>query len=81
VALPSYPEIRLALATSRHIDAIVGTRTVDAVHIATEGPIGLATRRLCRRLGLVFTTSYHTHFPDYLSARTPIPQSFVLRLA
>lgn len=71
--LPSYPEIRLALpwpgAVGAHIDAV----SPDAIHIATEGPIGLSTRRYCVRRGIPFTTSFHTRFPEYLSARLPIP--------
>jgi glycosyltransferase involved in cell wall biosynthesis len=45
----------------------------DCVHVATEGPLGLAARRHCRRHGLSFTTSYHTQFPQYLRARAPVP--------
>jgi glycosyltransferase involved in cell wall biosynthesis len=48
----------------------------DAIHIATEGPIGLAARRACRRRGWAFTTSYHTRFPEYLRARLPIPEDW-----
>jgi glycosyltransferase involved in cell wall biosynthesis len=47
------------------------------IHIATEGPIGLAVRRYCRRRGLPFTTSFHTRFPEYVSARAPIPEAWV----
>jgi glycosyltransferase involved in cell wall biosynthesis len=76
VPLPTYPEIRVALASSgAAARAIIGGRP-DAIHIATEGPIGLATRRACLDHGLAFTTSYHTRFPDYLRARTGIPVSW-----
>jgi 1,2-diacylglycerol 3-alpha-glucosyltransferase/glucuronosyltransferase len=72
--LPSYPEIRLALvppgAMARRLDAI----EPDAVHIATEGPLGHAMRGLCIRRGLPFTTSFHTRFPDYLVERLPLPE-------
>ncbi|MDX7949695.1 glycosyltransferase family 1 protein [Lichenihabitans sp. Uapishka_5] len=74
IALPSYPDIRLALvgatAMGRHLEAI----RPDHVHIATEGPIGLAVRRACLRQGRLFTTSFHTRFPDYLAARLPVPR-------
>lgn len=73
VPLPSYPEIRLALATSREVARILARGRVDSIHIATEGPIGIATRAACLRLGLAFTTSYHTRFPEYLRARAPVP--------
>ena len=73
VPLPSYPEIRLALASRRVVAAMLSRERFDAIHIATEGPIGIATRAACLRLGLAFTTSYHTRFPEYLRARAPIP--------
>ena len=47
----------------------------DAIHVATEGPIGLAARAWCRRRGLPFTTSYTTRFPEYIAARFPVPES------
>lgn len=69
---PSYPEIRFAIGTSavaRELDAFAP----DAVHLATEGPLGLAARAACRRRGWRFTSSYHTRFPEYVSARWPVP--------
>jgi glycosyltransferase involved in cell wall biosynthesis len=73
VPLPTYPEIRVALASSAAAARAIITGRPDAIHIATEGPIGFATRRACLDHGLAFTTSYHTRFPDYLRARTGIP--------
>jgi glycosyltransferase involved in cell wall biosynthesis len=77
---PTYPEIRLALVTpgaiSRHVDAV----HPDFIHIATEGPIGLMTRRYCRKMHRPFTTSYHTRFPEYVSARLPIPEDWFYAL-
>jgi glycosyltransferase involved in cell wall biosynthesis len=49
----------------------------DSIHIATEGPIGLLVRRYCRKQGLPFTTSFHTRFPEYISARLPVPESWI----
>ena len=73
VPCPSYPEIRLALATraavARHVDAAAP----DVLHLATEGPLGWQVRAIARRRGWPFTTAYHTRFPEYLRARTPIP--------
>ena len=74
--LPSYPEIRLALRPRRRLAAMVDAFRPSAVHIATEGPLGWAMRRLCRRRGWPFTTSFHTKFPDYLAARTGLPPRF-----
>jgi len=72
--LPTYPEIRLARALPRTIGAAADAHRPDAVHIATEGPIGYAVRRWCLATGRPFTTSFHTRFPEYLSARAPIPE-------
>ena len=70
---PSYPEIRLALAQPGSVGARLTAMRADAVHIATEGPLGLAARSHCLRQGVRFTTAYHTHFPDYLAKRTGLP--------
>jgi len=77
VPCPTYPEIRLALFQGRRVQRILEETAPEALHIATEGPLGWAARRAARRLGLRFTTSYHTQFPDYISARLPIPKSVV----
>jgi glycosyltransferase involved in cell wall biosynthesis len=70
---PTYPEIRLALRPSGRIEERIEGWRPDAIHIATEGPLGFAARRQCLRRALPFTTSYHTRFPEYLSARFPVP--------
>ena len=77
---PTYPEIRLALATPRSIAAKIEYAKPDFIHIATEGPIGVMTRRYCRKTRHPFTTSYHTRFPEYVSARLPIPESWCYAL-
>jgi glycosyltransferase involved in cell wall biosynthesis len=76
IPLPSYPEIRLALAPRRRLARLVQEFRPQAVHIATEGPLGWAMRALCRSYGWPFTTSFHTRFPDYLHARTGLPPRF-----
>lgn len=75
VACPTYPEIRLSLTSPVAIRRLLGQWQPDAVHIATEGPLGWATRAACRGLGLTFTTSYHTRFPEYVRMRFPVPLS------
>lgn len=70
---PTYPEIRLALPRGGKIDALVEGFQPQAIHIATEGPLGHALRWYCLRRGLPFTTSYHTQFPQYLRLRFPVP--------
>ena len=75
IPAPSYPEIRLAIAPGFHIARELKAFRPHAIHIATEGPIGVAMRRYCRRHKLPFTTAYHTRYPEYLNARWPIPLS------
>ncbi len=72
VACPTYPEIRLSLTSPAAIRRLLDQWQPDAVHIATEGPLGWATRAACRGLGLTFTTSYHTRFPEYVRMRFPV---------
>jgi len=72
--MPSYPEIRLALPPPRAVARRLDEFRPDAIHIATEGPLGHAMRRLCIKRGLPFTTSFHTRFPDYLAERLPLPE-------
>src|SRR5581483_6040530 len=73
IACPSYPEIRLAISPGREVARQLERLRPGAIHIATEGPIGLAARRYCRERRLPFTTSYHTRYPEYLRARWPVP--------
>ncbi len=76
VPCPSYPEIRLALFPYRRLRRMLDRFAPDCIHIATEGPLGFAARRYCRRRRLHFTTSYHTRFPQYVRERAPIPVSW-----
>ncbi len=70
VPCPSYPEIRLALTTRRRVAATIAQFAPEAVHIATEGPLGWLARSWCLKHQVPFTTSFHTRFPDYVAART-----------
>lgn len=72
---PTYPEIRLALTAPGAVGRRLARIAPDAVHIATEGPLGLAARAYCLRRKVPFTTAYHTQFPDYLARRTGLPAS------
>lgn len=76
-ALPSYPGLRLALPHAAKIARLIEDARPDSIHVATEGPIGLAVRRYCRKRDLPFTTSFHTRFPDYVSARLPVRESWI----
>jgi glycosyltransferase involved in cell wall biosynthesis len=75
VPLPTYPGIRIALTNRREIARRIEAAAPEAIHIATEGPIGWAVRGYCLRHKLPFTTSYTTRFPEYVSVRTGIPAS------
>ncbi|MBF0562955.1 MAG: glycosyltransferase family 1 protein [Alphaproteobacteria bacterium] len=75
IPCPSYPEIPLALFPRRGTAAWLDNFAPDAVHIATEGPLGWAARAWCLRHSHPFTTAYHTKFPQYVRARTGLPLS------
>jgi len=78
-AMPGYPDLRLALPYPARIAALIEQARPDSIHIATEGPIGILVRRYCRKHRLPFTTSFHTRFPEYVSARSSIPETWVWR--
>jgi glycosyltransferase involved in cell wall biosynthesis len=73
--LPTYPEIKLAMGAYEPMQERFKSFEPEAIHISTEGPLGLAARRICLEWKLPFTTSYHTKFPEYVSARLPLPLS------
>ena len=74
---PGYPEIRLTLGARRAVRRCFDQDgPFDAIHIATEGPLGWAARRECLQRDLEFTTSCHTRFPEYLRMRAPVPLSW-----
>jgi glycosyltransferase involved in cell wall biosynthesis len=70
---PTYPEIKLALLPGRKIARTMAAFRPNAIHIATEGPLGHAARGYCLSRGLPFTTAYHTRFPEYVEARFSVP--------
>jgi glycosyltransferase involved in cell wall biosynthesis len=80
VACPTYPEIRLSILPYKNVERSILMFSPQALHIATEGPLGLSARRFCVRHRVRFTTSYHTQFPQYLRARFPIPLGVSYRL-
>jgi glycosyltransferase involved in cell wall biosynthesis len=75
--MPGYRELRVALPYQAKIARLIVDARPDSIHIATEGPIGFLVRRYCRKQGLPFTTSFHTRFAEYISARLPIPESWI----
>ncbi len=80
VPCPTYPDIRLAVLPGRRVARMIDEFAPDAVHIATEAPLGLAARRHCLRQGLPFTTAYHTQFPEYIHARSRLPLAWTYAL-
>ncbi|GAA5236089.1 glycosyltransferase [Verticiella sediminum] len=70
---PTYPDIRLALFPGQRVRRFLDEQRPDALHIATEGPLGLAARAWACRLKVPFTTAYHTRFPEYVHARIRLP--------
>ncbi len=75
--LPTYPDIRLAPFAYSSVKKRITAFAPEAIHIATEGPLGQMARSLCLKWGMPFTTSYHTKFPEYIKARFPfIPLSW-----
>jgi glycosyltransferase involved in cell wall biosynthesis len=73
VPCPTYPEIRLAVVPGPKVGTLLNEFQPDAIHVATEGTLGVAARQWCIARKLRFTTSYHTQFPEYVRARWPIP--------
>ena len=73
VPCPTYPDIALSVLPARRLAGMIEAFQPDALHIATEGPLGLAARRWAKRRGLAFTTAFHTRFAEYIHARTGLP--------
>jgi len=71
--LPTYPDIRLAILPRRKLNRLIEAFAPDALHIATEGPLGLSARAWAVKRGCAFTTAFHTRFPEYVQARTGLP--------
>lgn len=80
IACPTYPEIRLSLFPSRKLHTLIEAASPDAVHISTEGPLGMSARRWCLKNKFPFTTTFHTQFPEYVWLRTRIPLSLSYRV-
>jgi glycosyltransferase involved in cell wall biosynthesis len=76
VPMPGYADIRLARAMPSAVAKAIENERPDAVHIATEGPLGLLARRWAIVSRRPFTTCYHTRYPQYISARYPVPENW-----
>jgi glycosyltransferase involved in cell wall biosynthesis len=69
--MPTYPEIRLSLFPRRSLERLIAQFDPNAIHIATEGTLGMSARAICLKRKIPFTTSFHTRFPEYVQARFP----------
>jgi glycosyltransferase involved in cell wall biosynthesis len=76
IPCPTYPSIRLAYACYRKLKWLLDEFNPQCIHIATEGPLGMAARRYCLSRNLAFTTSFHTLFAEYVNLRFKIPVSW-----
>ncbi|MCE7505871.1 glycosyltransferase family 1 protein [Polynucleobacter sp. IMCC30063] len=79
IPCPTYPDISLSLFPGKKLAERIKEFSPDAMHIATEGPLGLAARAYGVRNHLPFSTAYHTRFPEYVQARTKIPVGITYR--
>lgn len=79
IPCPTYPDIRLSLFPQRQVERRIRDFAPEALHIATEGPLGLAARAFAVKHKLPFTTAYHTRFPEYIQARCGIPLAWTYR--
>ncbi|MCX8996633.1 glycosyltransferase family 1 protein [Rhizobiaceae bacterium BDR2-2] len=77
IPCPTYPEIRLAVTLYGNVARLIESYQPSYVHIATEGPLGLMARHWCLAHHMPFSTSYHTRFPEYVSARWPVPEGWL----
>ncbi|MGZ3241617.1 MAG: glycosyltransferase family 4 protein [Burkholderiaceae bacterium] len=76
IPCPTYPDIRLCVTTPREVARQLDAFGPDALHIATEGPLGWMARRVARQRSWAFTTAYHSRFPEYVYARCRLPLSW-----
>ena len=79
IPLPTYPDIRLSMFPRRKLGRLIEAFEPDALHIATEGPLGLSARAWALKRGCAFTTAFHTRFPEYLEARIGLPPHWMYR--
>jgi glycosyltransferase involved in cell wall biosynthesis len=76
IPCPTYPDIRLSLFPRRKVTRRLAAFDPDAIHLSTEGPLGLAARHYAMATDTPFTTAYHTRFPEYIHARVGMPLSW-----
>lgn len=75
-ACPGYPEVRLSWCWK--IGDKIEEINPQYIHIATEGPLGIAAKIFCDRRGIPYTTAYHTKFPEFLNEIYKIPKIWTI---
>jgi glycosyltransferase involved in cell wall biosynthesis len=70
---PGYPDVGLAFLCGPRLRPLIRAFRPDAIHLATEGPVGFAARRYCHEIGFNYTTSFHSYFPEYFKLRVGLP--------
>ena len=80
IGCPGYPELRLSLTTAKRLESMIRAINPDALHIATEGPLGWAARKAALNNGWQFTTASQTRLPEYMQARLGIPGSWLYKI-
>ncbi|MBY0111077.1 glycosyltransferase family 1 protein [Patescibacteria group bacterium] len=81
IPAPTYPEIKLTLFPYKRLEKMLDEFKPDSIHVAVEGPLGLAARKYAKKRKMCYTTAYHTRFPEYVHCRTGIPTSWVYAFA
>lgn len=77
---PTYKEIKLSIATTWKMKKKINNFDADFIHIATEWPIWMAWRQVCKENKYKFTSAFHTRFHEYINYRTGISASLILEL-
>jgi glycosyltransferase involved in cell wall biosynthesis len=64
--IPGYDSLRFGFPDLGRIRRIFNDIKPDVLYIATEGPLGWATRRVARQMKIPMASGYHTNFQQYL---------------
>jgi len=73
VALPGYPEFRVATSTRPAVDRILRRIRPDVVHLASPFALGQQAAQVAHRMGLPIVAVYQTEVPTFAS-RYGLPQ-------
>lgn len=64
--LPGYPGLRIGFATTWQMQAMYEAFKPDALYVATETPLGIASIRAANKMGIPVVSGFHTNFQTYL---------------